>query len=176
MGHKAYEFPKNLHIEGWHETKGQGIDKTGYRTCSTIGNSPYDTNPERCRILTTRKTLLQLSQQEEKEVTYRKFLFRTIIKIRDRCCYLIVDIGNTKNIVSIKFLYKLGLECWTHSNTYKLSWILKGHHVTVSSQCLINFKVGNLYDSVLCDVISMDSCHLLFGQPCKYDQNMFYDG
>ena len=46
----------------------------------------------------------------------------------------------------------------------------------VSKQCLIKFKVGNFYNSVLCDMVPMYACHMLLGRPWKYDRNIIYDG
>jgi hypothetical protein len=41
---------------------------------------------------------------------------------------------------------------------------------------LVEFKIGNYNDKILCDVIPMDVCHLLLGRPWKYDRNVVHDG
>jgi hypothetical protein len=52
----------------------------------------------------------------------------------------------------------------------------KGHQVTVTKQCLVEFKIGGYNDKILCDVIPIDVCHLLLGRLWKYDRNLIHDG
>jgi hypothetical protein len=71
---------------------------------------------------------------------------------------------------------RLELETNDHPSPYKVSWLQKGHQVSVTKQCLVKFKIGGYNDKVLCDVIPMDVCHLLLGRPWKYDRNVVHDG
>jgi hypothetical protein len=48
--------------------------------------------------------------------------------------------------------------------------------VSVTKQCLVEFKIGGYNDKVLCDVIPMNVCHLLLGRPWQYDRNVVHDG
>jgi hypothetical protein len=48
--------------------------------------------------------------------------------------------------------------------------------VSVTKQCLVEFKMGGYNDKILCDVIPMDVCHLLLGRPWQYDRNVIHDG
>lgn len=48
--------------------------------------------------------------------------------------------------------------------------------MSVTKQCLVEFKIGGYNDKTLCDVIPMDVCHLLLGRPWKYDINVVHDG
>jgi hypothetical protein len=48
--------------------------------------------------------------------------------------------------------------------------------VSVTKQCLVDFKMGEYKDKILCDVIPMDVCHVLLGRPWKYDWNVVHDG
>ena len=59
---------------------------------------------------------------------------------------------------------------------YKVSWLQKGHKVTVTKQCLVEFKIGGYRDEILCDVIPMDVCHVLLGRPWQFDINVIHDG
>jgi hypothetical protein len=52
----------------------------------------------------------------------------------------------------------------------------KGHQVTVTKQCLVEFKIGGYIDDILCDFIPMDVFHLFLGRPWKYDINVIHDG
>ena len=52
------------------------------------------------------------------------------------------------------------------ASLYKLEWLKKGGEVTVSKRALVTFSFGSKYkDSVWCDVVTMDACHLLLGRP-----------
>jgi hypothetical protein len=63
-----------------------------------------------------------------------------------------------------------------HPSPYKVSWLQKGHQVSVTKQCLVEFKMGEYKDKILCDVIPMDVCHVLLGRPWQYDRNVVHDG
>jgi hypothetical protein len=87
-----------------------------------------------------------------------------------------VDSGSIDNLISTEMVEKLELETINHPSPYKVSWLQKGHQVTVTKQCLIEFKIRGYNDKILCDVIPMDVCHLLLGRPWKYDRNVIHDG
>ena len=46
----------------------------------------------------------------------------------------------------------------------------------VREQCEIELKIGNYNDTVLCDVMPMDVCHILLGRPWQYERNAKHDG
>ena len=60
---------------------------------------------------------------------------------------------------------KLGMETKPHPLPYKLQWLSEDGEVTVSKQVEVNFSVGKYDDTVLCDVVPMEACHLLLGRP-----------
>ena len=39
----------------------------------------------------------------------------------------------------------------------------------------MKFKIGSYQDEVLCDVISMDICHMLLGRPWQFDRYVVHD-
>ncbi|GAV81120.1 hypothetical protein CFOL_v3_24579, partial [Cephalotus follicularis] len=60
-----------------------------------------------------------------------------------------------------------------HPHPYKISWFRKGNEVSVTSQCLVKFTIGdNLEDEALCDIVPMDACHVLLDRPWLYDHDM----
>lgn len=59
---------------------------------------------------------------------------------------------------------------------YKLHWLSDGSDVKVSRQALISFEIRKFKDEVLCDVVNLDSCHVLLGWPWQYDRFVKYDG
>jgi hypothetical protein len=87
-----------------------------------------------------------------------------------------VDSGSTDNLVSTEMVEKLELETTKHPSPYKVSWLQKGHRVSVTKKCLVKLKIGNYHDEILCDVIPMDVCHILLGRPWQYDRNVVHDG
>jgi hypothetical protein len=122
-----------------------------------------------------RKVLLTPEKEVESSVQ-RTRLFWTACKTKDRVCKVIVDSGSIDNLVSIEMVEKLELETIDHPSPYRVSWLQKGHQVTVTKQCLVEFNIGGYNDKILCDVIPMDVCHLLLGRPWKYDMNVIHDG
>jgi hypothetical protein len=103
-------------------------------------------------------------------------LFRTTCKAKYRLCKVIIDSGSTDNLVSMEMVEKLELETTAHPSLYKVSWLQKGHQVTVTKQCLVEFKIGGYRDEIMCDVIPIDICHAFLGRPWQYDRNVIHDG
>jgi hypothetical protein len=122
-----------------------------------------------------RKVLLKPEKKAENPAQ-RNSLFRTTCKTKDRVCKVIVESSSTDNLVSTEIVEKLELETIAHPSPYRVLWLEKGHHVNVTKQCLVEFKIGGYKDEILCDVIPMDVCHLLLGGPWKYDRNVVHDG
>ena len=87
-----------------------------------------------------------------------------------------MDSRSTDNLVSTEMVERLEMEMNRHPSPYKVSWLQKGHQVSVTKQCLVDFKRGEYKDKILCDVIPMDFCHVLLGRPWQYDRNVIYDG
>ena len=46
----------------------------------------------------------------------------------------------------------------------------------VIEQCEVESQIGKYHDKVLCDVISMDVCHILLGRPWQYDRVSIHEG
>jgi hypothetical protein len=114
--------------------------------------------------LMMRKVLLK-PEKEAKNQDQRNSLRRTTCKNKDRVWKVIVDNGSINNLISTEMVEKLELETVVHPIPYRVSWLKKGHHVNVTKQCLVEFKIGGYKDEILCDVIPMDVCHLLLGRP-----------
>jgi hypothetical protein len=89
---------------------------------------------------------------------------------------MIIYSGSTDNLVSKEMVEKLELETIAHPSPYKVSWLQKGHQVMVSQQCKVEFKIGGYKYEILCDVITMDVCHILLGRPLQFDSNVSHDG
>jgi hypothetical protein len=122
-----------------------------------------------------RKVLLTHGKEVE-DSSQRTRLFRIACKTKDWKCKVIVDNGSMDNLVLTEMVEKLEVETTDHPRPYKVSLLHKGHQVSVTKQCLVEFKIGGYNDKVLCDVIPMDVCHLLLGRPWQYDRNVVHDG
>jgi hypothetical protein len=84
---------------------------------------------------------------------------------------LIIDPKSHENIVLEEVVRKLGLETKRHPTPYRLEWLTKGNEVMVSKHCLVSFSIGAKYkDNVWCDVVDIETCHLLLGKAWKYDK------
>jgi len=95
----------------------------------------------------------------------RKKLFKTSCKMKDKVCKVIFYSGRTENLVSTDMVEKLYLEAIAYPTTYKFSWLNKVQELSLTQQCLVNFKIGGYRDEILCDVIPMDVFHVLLGKP-----------
>lgn len=72
---------------------------------------------------------------------------------------------------------KLGFKTKKHLYPYKLSWLLKMSEIKEAKRCLVSFSIGQNYiNEILCDVVPMDSCHMIFRCPQQYDRKTINDG
>eukprot|EP00253_Pinus_taeda_P025543 PITA_25543 len=120
--------------------------------------------PETRKALVLNKVLLKLAK-ETAEQTQWKALFRPVFKSHGKCCKLIIDSGNTDNLVATEMVEKLGLKRLKHPTPYKLSWLQKCHQLLVDEQSEVEFHIGRYKDKVICDIMPMDVCHILLGRP-----------
>jgi hypothetical protein len=134
-----------------------------------------DEDTESGRSLMVHKVLLT-PKKEVEDTAQRTRLFRTTCKTKGWKCKVILNSGSIDNLVSTEMVEKLELETTDHPSPYKVSWLQKGHQVSVAKQFLVDFKMGEYKDKVLCDVIPMDVCHVLLGRPWQYDRNVVHDG
>ncbi|GKB35763.1 putative reverse transcriptase domain-containing protein [Tanacetum coccineum] len=92
-------------------------------------------------------------------------------------CIFVVYPGSCDNLIAEEAVQKLGLKIENRPKHYKLQWLKKGTEVTVSKRVLVTFSVGTTYkDSVWCDMVPMDTYHLLLGRPWEYDRNTTHNG
>jgi hypothetical protein len=128
-GHKSYECPDKKKESG--ETRIAEARRRDVEAEDVEGG----------RSLMMQKVLLTPEKEVESSVQ-RTRLFRTACKTKDRVCKVIVDSGNTDNLVSTEMVEKMELETIDHPSPCRVSWLQKGHQVTVTKQCLVEFKIG----------------------------------
>jgi len=71
---------------------------------------------------------------------------------------------------------KLELKHLKHPNTYRVSWLQKGHQFLVDEQCEVEFQIGEYKDKFFYDIMPMDVCHILLGRPWQYDKKVVHNG
>lgn len=121
-----------------------------------------------------RRTLLKVPSVVEPP--QRKSLFKTTYRSHGKICRVIVDSGSTEDVVSIEMVDNLDLKRVPHTTPYKMSWLNKGQQIVVNEQKFVEFEIGEYKKKVLCDMMPMDSFHLLLGCPWKYDVKAIHDG
>ena len=118
---------------------------------------------------------LSLQVKEEKEVQ-RENIFHTRCHVKDKVCSVIVDGGSCTNVASISMVEKLGLTTLKHPCPYKSQWLNDSGEVRVTKQVVVPFRIGKYEDKVLCDVVPMQTGHLLLGRPWQFDRRVQHDG
>jgi hypothetical protein len=78
-----------------------------------------------CKVLLT-------PGKEVEDLAQRTKLFRIACKTKDWVCKVIVDSGSTNNLISTEMVERLELETTDHPSPYKVSWLQKGHQVSVT--------------------------------------------
>jgi hypothetical protein len=60
---------------------------------------------------------------------------------------------------------------------YKIRWIKQGPDTLVTERSRFTFSIRKHYsDSILCDVVEMNACHLILGRPWQYDVDAQHKG
>ena len=116
------------------------------------------------------------NQPSMKHETQRENIFHTRCKILENTCSLIVDSGSCCNCCSTRFVEKLDLQVIPHPKPYKLQWLNEDGDLIVDKQVKVSLSVRNYETDVLCDVVSMEACHILLGRPWQFDNKTTHDG
>ena len=114
---------------------------------------------------------LQVQPTPEPGMEQRRNIFHYRGKIGDKICLIIVDGGSSSNCISEDYCKKHGLETDPHPNPHQIKWLdedKSGVSVTRQAKILLNF--GPFKDTIICDVIPMDACHVLLGRPWEFDR------
>lgn len=118
-----------------------------------------------------------LTPKVVEEFTQRKHLFSSRCTINGRVCTFIIDSGSTENVIAESAVPNLDLVSEPHPSPYKLGWLHQGSELTVTRRTLVHFSVGGVYkDQIYCNLVPMDACHLLLGQPWEFDKRVTHDG
>jgi hypothetical protein len=87
---------------------------------------------------------------------------------------LVIDPRSCNNVLLDEAVQNLGLNTMRHPTPYQMERLTKGNEVIVSKRCLVSFSIGTKYiDKVWCDVVDMNTCHLLLGRPWQHDKSCY---
>ena len=104
-----------------------------------------------------------LSMQDKKDDNTMKNILYTKCHVQNKVCSVIIDGGSCTSIASTTMVEKLELSTIKHPQPYKLQWLNNSGEVRVTKQVLVSFRIGKHEDKVLCDVVPMQTRHLLLG-------------
>ena len=104
-------------------------------------------------------------------------IFHTRCTIGGKVCSFIIDGGSCTNVVSKTLVDKLKCMISPHPSPYTIQSLNQWKGIHVSSHCLLSLSIGKNYkDEIWCDVIPMDTCHVLLGRPWFFDRRVMHDG
>lgn len=113
---------------------------------------------------------------KQKVSNQRENIFQTKCRIQGKLCDIIIDGGSETNCVSKEIVKELKLKTQQHPNPYKLRWLDSKAEGHVKRQCLVKLAIGSYHDSIMCDVLDMNACHVLLGRPWQHDLKTIHDG
>ena len=115
---------------------------------------------------------LQMEKAEKNECNH---LFQTYFVVRNRRCRVIIDRDSNRNIASLELVEKLGLTTQPHPCPYNIQSVNSCDNLFVDKIARIEFFIGTYKDSAEFDIIPMQACHLLFGQPWNDINNVLHN-
>lgn len=120
---------------------------------------------------------VSMKEGDKEDSWLRHNIFRTRCTSVRKVCNMVIDGGSCENLVFDVMVDKLQLKCEAHPTPYHVSWIKKKNTMIIDKRCLISFSIGKAYkDTIWCDVILMDACHILLGRPWQYDRDSNHNG
>ncbi|GJV75828.1 putative reverse transcriptase domain-containing protein [Tanacetum coccineum] len=171
----SYFVPNHVIPEEWEN---DGVSNDDYKEPLVFDDDQYE---EEVMIRDVGLNLMVrrycLTPQAVGDDWLKHNFFQSTCTILGKVCIFMVDPGSCDNLIAEVAVRKLGLKTENRLNYYKLQWLKKGTEVIVSKRVLVTFSMGTTYkDSVWCDMVPMDTYHLLLGRPWEYDRNTTHNG
>ena len=70
---------------------------------------------------------------------------------------------------------QLGLNTQMHHKPYSLKWISNNHKLHITKQCTLEFAISSKFvDEVTCDVVPVNECGMVLGNPYLYDHKAIF--
>ena len=112
-----------------------------------------------------------LSTTVENDNWKRTSIFHMVIQSGDKKYKLVIDGGNSMNVVSKDAVKLLNLKVEPHPNPFRVAWV-NDHTLPVTQRYLVSIQMEDYKDEIYCDVLPMDVVHVLLGRPWLYDLNV----
>jgi len=175
-GHIASQCPtkKTMILRGVDRYSSQDENESESGSEESNESNIEDAHPCDGDLLMVRRILN--NQPSPQALTQRENIFHTRCKILENTCSLIVDSGSCCNCCSTRLVDKLSLTVLPHPKPYKLHWLNEDGDLAVNHQVKVKFSIGKYEDSVLCDVVPMEACHILLGRPWQFDKKTMHNG
>ena len=125
-------------------------------------------------LLMMKRVLEAVAKKED--TSQRETIFHTRCLIKGKVCSLVIDGGSCTNAASTRLVSKLQLETRPHPTPYKLQWLVNEAEMIVKEQVVISFSIGKYEDVAVCDVIPMETSHVLLGRPWQFDKKADHEG
>ncbi|GJW38774.1 transposon ty3-I gag-pol polyprotein [Tanacetum coccineum] len=94
-----------------------------------------------------------------------------------KICCIIIDGGSCENLVSKALVKAFQLPTEPHPSPYQIGWIRKGLELKVTEFCKVPLAMGKHYNElVTCNVVDMETCHVLLGRPWQHDVDSTHQG
>jgi hypothetical protein len=116
---------------------------------------------------------VQLSKVEHDQ---RHNLFQTRGVVKERAIRIIIDGGSCNNLASVDMVEKLALPTRQRPHSYYIQWFESSRKLKVTRTTRMHFTIGTYSDFVNCDVVPMQACSLLLGQPWQFDRESVHNG
>jgi hypothetical protein len=68
------------------------------------------------------------------------------------------------------------IEYYPYPNPYCISWLRDVGEMKITNMVCVDFSIGNYMNTMECDVVPMNVCHLLLGRPWQYDRDVHHNG
>ena len=103
-------------------------------------------------------------------------IFQSQCTVKESTCKLVIDGGSYTNIVSKSLVDSLSLPTWNHLQPHCIEWLYNSGKLKVTHKARLKFSIGAYEDTVVCDVLPMDACHVLLGRPWQFDRRSTHEG
>jgi hypothetical protein len=110
------------------------------------------------------------------EKLQRHNLFQIFFIIKECRVCTIIDGGSCNNLVSTKFVAKIGLMTHLHTHPYYIQWFNNSGKAKVTCTTRIHFSIGTYHDYVDYVVVPMQACSLLLVHPWEFDTDAIHNG
>jgi hypothetical protein len=106
----------------------------------------------------------------------RSKLFHISVIMRHTKVDTLIDSGSQSNLISKEVGKRLGLNTQMHHKPYSLKWISNNHKLHIRKQCTLKFAISSKFvDEVTCDVVIINECGMVLGNPYLYDHKEIFN-